>query len=238
MNLKYPIVNGKKECGQCHEFKTLDNFSKTKNYYRPICKKCVNENTKVYYSLPENKQRMKEYQQNYMKNLENRKKTNKRVKEWQHKNKDKTYKYCKKYNDTHKTKRRETENSWKSRNPDKIKQYNKKSGAKWAKNNKGTRNAIDMRRKAGLIQRTPKWADLDKIREFYVEAERLTKETGIPHEVDHIIPLQGKNISGLHVHNNLQILTKSKNRSKKNNYDIVTLFTECTYNYNKPIQTK
>lgn len=235
MNLKYPIVNGKKECGQCHEFKTLDNFSRSRNHCSSYCKKCVNENGKIYYSLPENKQRMQEYSQKYANIPENKKRIKKRLKEWQNKNKDKSHKYSKKWNDTHKTKRTEIVNFWKSRNPDKVKSYNKKSGAKWAANNKGKRNAIDMRRKAGLIQRTPKWADLDKIREFYVEAERLTKETGIPHEVDHIIPLQGKNISGLHVHNNLQILTKSKNRSKKNNYDVVTLFTECTYNYNKPI---
>ena len=77
-----------------------------------------------------------------------------------------------------------------------------------------------MKRKASLIQRTPKWADIEKIKAFYIELERLTKETGILHEVDHIIPLQGKFVSGLHVHNNLQILTRSENRSKGNNFNI------------------
>lgn len=80
-----------------------------------------------------------------------------------------------------------------------------------------------MRRKAALIKRTPSWADLNKIRDFYILAEKLTNETGVPHEVDHIVPLQGKLVSGLHVHNNLQVITRFENRSKRNNVNILCL---------------
>jgi len=138
------------------------------------------------------------------------------LKNWQKNNKDKIAAYTKKWNENNKEKKRQIEILWRKRNPQKVKEMNKKGGKKWASNNKGKRNAIDMRRKAALIQRTPRWADNERIKEYYIEAERLTKETGICHEVDHIIPLQGKMISGLHVHNNLQILTRSQNRAKKN----------------------
>lgn len=139
---------------------------------------------------------------------------------WQKNNKDKVKEYTQRWNHRNKLKRKNIVDSWRKRNPDKVKAMNKRGGKKWASNNKGKRNAIDMRRKAALIKRTPSWADLDKIKLFYLEAERLTKATGIPHEVDHIIPLQGKLVSGLHVHNNLQVITRSENRSKQNKVNL------------------
>ncbi len=80
-------------------------------------------------------------------------------------------------------------------------------------------NARCMKRYAAKIQATPKWltkAHFKEMEWFYIEAARLTKETGIKHEVDHIVPLQGENVRGLHVPWNLQILTKSENIIKGN----------------------
>lgn len=67
-----------------------------------------------------------------------------------------------------------------------------------------------------LSQATPVWADKKAIEEIYVKARMLTLSTGIKHEVDHIVPIKGIDVSGLHVENNLQILTKSENRKKWN----------------------
>jgi hypothetical protein len=64
------------------------------------------------------------------------------------------------------------------------------------------------------------WADAKAIRAIYAEAKRLTRETGLPHHVDHQIPLQGEFVSGLHVHNNLQILPGSENIKKRNRYEV------------------
>lgn len=67
--------------------------------------------------------------------------------------------------------------------------------------------------------RMPPWANGAAIRAIYAEAKRLTRETGIQHHVDHIIPLQGERVTGLHVETNLQILTGSENSRKRNRFE-------------------
>lgn len=66
---------------------------------------------------------------------------------------------------------------------------------------------------------TPPWADFEKIKAFYEEARRLTDETGVPHEVDHIVPVQGRGVCGLHVHTNLRVITAKANCVKRNRLD-------------------
>lgn len=56
--------------------------------------------------------------------------------------------------------------------------------------------------------------DWDAITEIYIAARQLSEATGIPHEVDHIVPLQGKNVSGLHVAWNMLPITAAQNRAK------------------------
>lgn len=60
----------------------------------------------------------------------------------------------------------------------------------------------------------PPWVPVDEIRPFYEESKRLTEETGIVHEVDHIVPLKGRYVSGLHVPWNLRVTTKAVNYEK------------------------
>lgn len=67
--------------------------------------------------------------------------------------------------------------------------------------------------------RMPPWADGAAIRAIYAEARRLTAATGVPHEVDHVIPLLGARVSGLHVETNLQILTRDANKRKLNRHE-------------------
>lgn len=87
--------------------------------------------------------------------------------------------------------------------------------------NPGIINAQCMRRHAKKLQRTPKWLTRIQhieIRQFYIDAKKLQwmSNSTDPFEVDHIVPLQGKNVSGLHVPWNLQILPKSLNLKKGN----------------------
>ena len=74
---------------------------------------------------------------------------------------------------------------------------------------KSKHRSIQAARRALKLKATPPWLTKElrnKIQEFYDQATKLTKETGIQHEVDHVVPLQGKNVSGLHVPWNLQVL--------------------------------
>ena len=92
----------------------------------------------------------------------------------------------------------------------------------YQKNNKGKVNARTAARHAAKLQRTPKWLDSEEkwlIQETYTLASLRTKVTGIPWHVDHIVPLQGDIVSGLHVPENLRVVTATENCSKNNNWD-------------------
>ena len=99
-------------------------------------------------------------------------------------------------------KRRELRKAYRKRYPEKIK-------------------ASHARHRAEKLKRVPKWLtkeDIKAIKEFYAEATRKTLATGVKYQVDHIIPLKGKHISGLHVPSNLQIITATENMQKYNVY--------------------
>ena len=98
--------------------------------------------------------------------------------------------------------------------------------AEWKRANPAMVNARSMKRHAGKTCRTPAWlTDLDKfvIQEIYDLAQMMTQMTGTPHEVDHILPLHGQTVSGLHVPWNLRVIPQSHNASKQNKVeDIVS----------------
>lgn len=91
---------------------------------------------------------------------------------------------------------------------------------KWSDDNPAKRAEISMRRRAKQLTATPAWANIKKIQAFYELARQLSIVTGIKYNVDHIIPLLGKKVSGLHVENNLQILEAVANIKKGNKYDV------------------
>ena len=93
----------------------------------------------------------------------------------------------------------------------KNREYYKIKNKKHYNNNKIYYHLKTLNRKKYIIQRTPKWANLEKIKEFYKNRKK-------GYHVDHIIPLQGENVCGFHVENNLQYLTAKQNIAKGNKY--------------------
>jgi hypothetical protein len=79
--------------------------------------------------------------------------------------------------------------------------------------------AVKRLHEARRVQARPPWADLGAIAEIYATAKRVSKTTGIPHEVDHIVPLLGKSVSGLHWEGNLRVVRRTVNRRKGNRLD-------------------
>jgi hypothetical protein len=79
-----------------------------------------------------------------------------------------------------------------------------------------------MRRVAAKIQRTPTWSSPESCRVAYRLRVTLQKATGVRHAVDHSVPLRGKLVSGLHVAENLIVITHEENGIKGNRFDPMT----------------
>jgi hypothetical protein len=89
----------------------------------------------------------------------------------------------------------------------------------YKKNNRHMYIKDSAKRRASKLKATPSWLTEDhlkEIKEIYKDAQEIRWLNEEPLHVDHIVPLQGKNVSGLHVPWNLQILTASVNLKKGN----------------------
>jgi hypothetical protein len=123
---------------------------------------------------------------------------------------------------------------WRNKNPHKVKEHNatqylkyeiekhkwKARAQKYLKNNKDKANARTVAYQLAKANRVPLWADKNKIKELYKKAVLKSIETGIQWHVDHIVPLRGKLVSGLHVPENLRVIPGIENVKKANRYII------------------
>ncbi len=101
---------------------------------------------------------------------------------------------------------------WAKNNPDKILE----AGRRAYKKDPSKAAARYAKRRATKKHATPKWVDSKKLNEIYLFARQKTQLTGTQWEVDHIVPLNGKNVCGLHVPWNLRVILASENRRKRN----------------------
>lgn len=149
--------------------------------------------------------------------------------------------YAGKWKESNPTTSAEVNRQWRARNPEKVREWKAASQkrnraqantrnlryaethreqinariAAWAKANPAKNAAKRMRRIAAKLQRTPAWADHEAIGMVY-QAAQIARVTwsDVEIHVDHVLPLRGRSVSGLHTHRNLQILTAKANRTK------------------------
>lgn len=185
-----------KKCTKCKEERTLNDFCKNKALKDGInstCKSCIKAYKKAYRSTERGK--AKEAASGKVWYDAHRKEQLESFKDYRKKNLKKI-----------KSKQKDWYGGNKEHTLARMREY--------YRTHKEEVRALNARYRAKRLQATPLWTNFDKIKEFYKEARLLTEETGVPHEVDHIYPLQGKTCCGLHIENNLQVITMEENRNK------------------------
>ena len=106
-----------------------------------------------------------------------------------------------------------------SRTPEDIIKYRKT----WKVANPELVIANSKHRRTKHKQATPKWLTQEhkaQIKQFYLDAMLVSKVTGVPYAVDHIVPLRGELVSGLHVPWNLVVITREENSKKSNKINL------------------
>lgn len=194
--------NKKKICNKCKIEKSLNQFYKcklSKNGVRSTCKKCLNLQSENWHN--NNKEYVKKKRDDNYTNL------NLYAECWRQNNK----KYAHEYGKKHYIKNKEHKSLYvkkcRQENPEKFRLRNKI----YKKNNPEISLNYQSRRRQRCNFKVSK-NENERINLFY-------KNRPPGYEVDHIIPLLGNTVSGLHVLSNLQYLTMSENRQKSNHFN-------------------
>lgn len=193
-------------------------MKKSTDGYRTYCKRCDIADAKQYAIV--NAQRVKKQKHQYYINNKEKYSSPKqgKVRE-EYLNKKKQYyinnqativEYRQQYNKEHQESNREYRKRYYQQNKEKIKQYRQTNPVKHRGNRVG-------RRKIPKYC-IPVWYNFERktINELYNQCKLITKQTGIIHEVDHIVPINNKKVCGLHTLSNLRIITKEENGKKHN----------------------
>ena len=213
-----------KLCKKCFIEKTEDNFSYSKIHQDgkyPWCKNCSKEyrkenkeHSKVVWKEWYIKNRDMELSKHKIYKKENKEKIKKAWKEYYLKNKERESQRTHNWYVDNKDKVFIRWSKWYEENREKVLAYRRKYGKEHL--DKG--RLYVAKRKSILLNAIPEWVNFDKIKEVYNKAKELEKITGIRYHVDHVVPLQSKNVCGFHVWDNLQILADKLNISKGNKF--------------------
>jgi len=215
-------------CGTCKIEKDPDEFynrKASKDGLAHKCKKCASAADKAY--RYNNVEAVKRYGKEYYKN--NKKIMDAKNKEYVKNNPDKKARYNAKYAKNNQGKIKAAAKDYSMKNKAKISARMKRyydnnieiiavKTANWKKNNKEKHNAIAAKYRSIKLNAVPLWVNHDYIDLFYKGAKMEEVRTGRKVHVDHIVPLQGKNVCGLHVEDNLQLLFAKDNITKSNRF--------------------
>ena len=211
-----------KMCARCQECKSLDQFHvkrSAKDGKASYCKQCSSEFSKTWVaSKPGYAKAMME---KYM--AANRDAVLAQRREFYRANQPRMLSAVKQYRDTNKAETLASKRNYYRKNREaclavvrKWRDENQASWyAAWASKNRAYLRAKANQRRAAELRAVPSWADAKLVDEFYITADALNMWTGEWHHVDHIVPLQGKTVCGLHSQHNLQILPAAENLSKR-----------------------
>ena len=187
-----------KTCNNCKEVKALSEFNKDKSKQdglQTFCRECKRSKDRAY--AAKNREAAREKTKTWRKN--NLEKAKESRRKWREENPEKMAAYKRKWNEKNKERKSKMASEWKKKNPHKV-------------------LANTRARQAAKLKATPAWANKEAIDFVYYAAKVIEEVYGTKWHVDHIVPLKGKNVCGLHVHNNLQLLTPEQNLSKSNTY--------------------
>lgn len=175
------------------------------------CKQCIRDANKRSYE--KHKEKIKEKRAKYRE--QNLEKLREMSRNSRAKHVEKRRHSEAKWYQENKHKKKETGLAWRQKNYDKFREKQKL----WYKQNQEKYTAYCAKRRTMKIKATLPWLNkehFNEISQFYKEAKKLQNLDGIKREVDHIIPLINKDVCGLHVPWNLQILTSYENNKKGN----------------------
>jgi len=197
------------------------------------CKQCrIDRGKRRHNSLKDNEEYIKkrqEYNEKYRE--DNRKLINQKRKEKYHSNPEIEKQKHKEWAQQNKEYLSEYSKEWRKKNPSKYEEIKKRSkkpskeqiriyNRGYKKNNRGKIRALEIKREAAKRNAIPPWENnFKRIERLYQISSYITKITNIPHNVDHIIPIQGRAngtqvVCGLHTVDNLRIIAEEENLSK------------------------